>query len=81
MCRSKACWKVADGLQYPNGLVKGHDGLIYVPSSFVGGIDVFRHIRKQGFEKVYHIDTDYSLDNIYVDKNGGSLRGRISQWA
>ncbi|RYP53929.1 hypothetical protein DL768_001241 [Monosporascus sp. mg162] len=70
MCRRKACWKVAEGLRYPNGLAKGHDGLIYVPSSAVGSIDVFEHVPRQGFKKLHHIDTDYSLDNLSVDKNG-----------
>lgn len=30
------------GMRFPNGLVYGHDGLIYVPSVIDGGITVFQ---------------------------------------
>ena len=70
MCRTKACWKVATGLRYPNGLIQAPDGLIYVPSSMTGEIAVFEHVPREGFRRVALIKTNYSLDNISVDKNG-----------
>ncbi|ORY58393.1 uncharacterized protein BCR38DRAFT_377014 [Pseudomassariella vexata] len=69
-CDDTTCRTVVPGLKYPNGLVKGHDGLIYVPSASIGGIDVFEPLPDHGLKKIDHIDVDYSLDNLNVDASG-----------
>ena len=70
MCRTRACWKVATGLRFPNGLVRGADGLVYVPSSSTGVIEAFEHVPREGFRSVARIDTGYTVDNLSVDKKG-----------
>lgn len=79
MCRTRACWKVATGLRYPNGLVKGADGLVYVPSSSTGVIEAFEHVPRQGFQSVARIETGYAVDNLSVDKRGDLYAAVIPQ--
>ncbi|KAI1846291.1 hypothetical protein JX265_010878 [Neoarthrinium moseri] len=69
-CDDTTCKEVARGLKFPNGLAKGHDGLIYVPSSILGVIDVFEPQSNGNLTKVDQIDVGYSLDNLAVDSDG-----------
>ncbi|KAI1076983.1 hypothetical protein F5B20DRAFT_583722 [Whalleya microplaca] len=69
-CDAASCKTVLAGLKYPNGLVRGLDGLLYVPSSMVGGIDVYAPQADHSLTKVTHIDTEYSIDNLSVDAEG-----------
>ncbi|KAF2676882.1 calcium-dependent phosphotriesterase [Lentithecium fluviatile CBS 122367] len=58
-------------LKFPNGLVRGADGLIYVPSTIDGKVRVFR--LNSANELLQHIDTielRMPLDNLAVDANG-----------
>ncbi|KIV79805.1 hypothetical protein PV11_07350 [Exophiala sideris] len=64
------CKQVATGFKFPNGLHLGSDGLLYVPSAAVGGIDVFKPAADGSVEKVHHIDLDYPIDNLSEDANG-----------
>ncbi|KAF8849101.1 putative serum paraoxonase/arylesterase 2 [Acephala macrosclerotiorum] len=58
------------GLNFPNGLVKGRDGLIYVPSTRYGTVDVFSLGDDHVLMHVNEIHTGLPLDNLSVDKNG-----------
>ncbi|CAM1510669.1 Fc.00g010040.m01.CDS01 [Cosmosporella sp. VM-42] len=70
-CRNGAgCKKVAGGFKFPNGLTRGKDGLIYVPNSMIGTIDIFKVLSDSGLEKVDSIFAGYGLDNLSSDENG-----------
>ncbi|GKT89663.1 serum paraoxonase arylesterase [Colletotrichum tofieldiae] len=58
---SSGCKRVSERHRYPNGLVRGRDGLIYVPSAMAGGVQVY---------KVAEIPVPYSIDNLSVDGKG-----------
>jgi len=65
------CKKVAGGLKFPNGLLRGRDdGLLYVPSAFAGGIHVYREQTGGDVEKVGFIDIPYAIDNLSQDQDG-----------
>ncbi|KPM42136.1 hypothetical protein AK830_g4419 [Neonectria ditissima] len=68
--KATGCKPVAGGLNFPNGLVRGLDGLIYVPNSMVGTIDVFQVLPDNELNKIDSISVGFSLDNLSVDKNG-----------
>ncbi|KAH6888390.1 hypothetical protein B0T10DRAFT_488086 [Thelonectria olida] len=68
--KEHGCKSVAGGLKFPNGLVHGHDGLVYVPNSMIGTISVFRRLENNDIEKVEEIPVGYSIDNLSVDQNG-----------
>lgn len=69
-CDKASCRPVAGGLQFPNGLVHGHDGLVYVPNSMIGTISIFRRSDDNGLDKVDEIPVGYSIDNLSVDGDG-----------
>jgi arylesterase/paraoxonase len=54
----------------PNGLVKGRDGLIYVPDTGLGVIDVFSLGQDHKLTKIDRINVGMPIDNLSVDKNG-----------
>lgn len=65
------CKKVAGSLQFPNGPVLGHDGLLYVPSAFAGGIHVYSiNEHDHSLRKVDFIDIPYGMDNLSLDAEG-----------
>ncbi|KAK6079508.1 hypothetical protein SCUP234_05677 [Seiridium cupressi] len=76
-CEGSNCRQVARGFKMPNGLAKGLDGLIYVPSSMLGTIDVFQPQPNGDLVKVDSIDTGYSLDNLSVDQDGNIFAAAI----
>jgi arylesterase/paraoxonase len=58
------------GFGIPNGLVRGRDGLIYVPSTALGVIDVFSLGQDHLLTKIDTIKIGMPIDNLSVDKNG-----------
>ncbi|KAK1962016.1 calcium-dependent phosphotriesterase [Colletotrichum sublineola] len=68
---SSGCKRVSERHRYPNGLVRGLDGLIYVPSVMTGGIQVYRVLSEDdGLQKVAEIPVPYAIDNLSVDSKG-----------
>jgi hypothetical protein len=57
-------------LKYPNGLSKGTDGLVYVPSSADGTVKVFSLQHDNTLKLEHNIRTGIPLDNISPDANG-----------
>ncbi|KAL0936457.1 serum paraoxonase arylesterase [Colletotrichum truncatum] len=70
-CSASGCKRVYTNLKVPNGLVRGLDGLIYVPSALFGGVKVFR-VRpdNNGLVWVADIPVPYGIDNLSVDSKG-----------
>ncbi|KAL5352269.1 hypothetical protein ACLOAV_002216 [Pseudogymnoascus australis] len=66
---SNDCKIVVDGLSFPNGLVRGLDGLFYVPSSMSGRIGVYS-LSSAGLTKTDEIEVGMPIDNLSVDANG-----------
>lgn len=63
----------ASGFNVPNGLVRGQDGLIYVPSSVMGEIQIFSlttTTTPPHLNKVDSIQVPYPIDNLSVDEEG-----------
>jgi arylesterase / paraoxonase len=58
------------GFRVPNGLVRGLDGLIYVPSTVLGVVDVFSIGQDHMLTKIDTIKIGMPIDNLSVDKNG-----------
>lgn len=70
-CPPKGAYYLAShGYRYPNGLMRGQDGPIYVPSAVMGGITVLKPQEDGTLRKVHQIKIDYPLDNISQDGNG-----------
>ena len=69
---ARGCRIVADGLSFPNGLIRDpKNGYVYVPSAAKGGIDVYRTKRMDtGLDFVEHIDVPYPIDNLSQDNTG-----------
>ena len=70
-CSGSACFPATvDTLKFPNGLTRGKDGLIYVPSSVDGKVHVFELQSDKMLKKVDAIPVGMPLDNISPDLNG-----------
>ena len=68
---AKGCRIVAEGLAFPNGLLRDEkNGYVYVPSSGKGGIHVYKPLADASLEKVDFIDLPYPLDNLSQDSEG-----------
>nr|POF12987.1 serum paraoxonase/arylesterase 1 [Quercus suber] len=66
-----ACKKVAGGLSFPNGPVRDHDGLLYVPSALAGGIRVYSiDSHDHSLTPVGTVDLPYGMDNLAADAAG-----------
>lgn len=61
---------MVSGQKFPNGLVGDSNGLIYVPSSMLGGIDVYQPQPNGDLTKIDYINLYYGIDNLSVDSNG-----------
>lgn len=64
------CHAATSSLKFPNGLAKGKDGLIYVPSSTDGTVRVFELQSDKMLKQIDVIQTPMPLDNISPDANG-----------
>jgi hypothetical protein len=78
-CGPSLCHQITpNNLIQPNGLTRGHDGLIYVPSSATGIISVFSFKPFSGAPgsspsmatHVADIKVGMPMDNLSVDRNG-----------
>jgi hypothetical protein len=69
-CDQTTCNIAFSGLKLPNGLVVGHDGLIYVPSSVDGSVKIFNLSENHILVEVNKIKVPMPIDNLSVDKRG-----------
>ncbi|KAG9228325.1 hypothetical protein BJ875DRAFT_250164 [Amylocarpus encephaloides] len=60
----------SSGLNGPNGLVRGLDGLIYVPNTVGRKIQVLSLSEDHKLQNLYEIANLLPLDNLSVDENG-----------
>ena len=61
---------IRKNLKFPNGLAKGDDGLIYVPSSADGTVKVFALQPNKTLTQLHTIHVGMPLDNISPDARG-----------
>ncbi|KAF2998807.1 hypothetical protein E8E13_001436 [Curvularia kusanoi] len=61
---------IRKSLKFPNGLTRGHDGLIYVPSSVDGTVAVFALQPDGSLTRVHTVRVGMPLDNISPDARG-----------
>ena len=60
-----------NGFSFPNGIVRGHDGLFYVPNSFATNLTVLQlHTTNSSLTEVATIRVGLSVDNGAVDRDG-----------
>ncbi|KAG4420528.1 hypothetical protein IFR04_006348 [Cadophora malorum] len=80
-CHRNRCKIASSGInfKFPNGLVRGHEGLIYVPTTIDGSISVFTLTADHNLQQVNKIETGFPLDNLSVDKNGDIFAAAIPQ--
>ena len=78
--RSRCNVARSTGFNMPNGLIKGRDGLIYVPNTISAGeIQVFTLTEHKTLQLVDAIHVEYPVDNLSVDKNGDLWAGGLPQ--
>ena len=58
------------GFHYPNGLVKGQDGLYYIPSSWDGKIQIMELQSNRTLIEIATIRTGMPIDSLSVDEGG-----------
>ncbi|KAI6830533.1 hypothetical protein KC340_g10904 [Hortaea werneckii] len=80
---ARGCRTVADGLTFPNGLIRDpKNGYVYVPSSGKGGIHVYRTKRMDpGLDFVEHIPIPSPIDNLSQDSEGDIYIAALSDLA
>lgn len=54
----------------PNGLVRGSDGLIYVPNTFTGEIRIFSLNEHHALDQIDSIRNPLPVDNLSFDNHG-----------
>jgi dipeptidyl aminopeptidase/acylaminoacyl peptidase len=64
------CKRVDIGYRFPNGLALGKDGLLYVPSTISGNLQVYSIEPNKDIKKIHKIKVPYPLDNVSPDANG-----------
>ncbi|KAH8803297.1 hypothetical protein F5884DRAFT_805042 [Xylogone sp. PMI_703] len=70
-CDPKGCKIIKDkGFYNPNGIGVGHDGLVYVPNTVTGDLNIFTLNSSRQFEEVATVKTGYPLDNLHIERNG-----------
>jgi arylesterase/paraoxonase len=62
----------------PNGLVRAQDGIIYVPSTTGGTIDIFSIDQDHTFRKLDTLRT-LPIDNLSIDRNGDIYAAALPQ--
>jgi hypothetical protein len=60
----------SNSLPFANGLIRGHDGLIYVPFTAATFIGVYRIEPDGSLEEITRISVGMSVDNLSVDSLG-----------
>jgi len=79
-CNRNSCnIAYSSGFKFPNGLVKGRDGLIYVPNSLLPVIEVFSLSEDHLLHKVNSIKVPYPIDNMSVNENGDIYAAGLPQ--
>lgn len=80
-CHRNRCKISSSGFKFkfPNGLVRGPEGLIYVPESIDGTISVFTLTADHNLQLINTIQTGMPLDNLSVDSNGDIFAAGIPQ--
>ncbi|KAL2068057.1 hypothetical protein VTL71DRAFT_16155 [Oculimacula yallundae] len=80
-CHRNRCKNASPGLKMamPNGLVRGEDGLVYVPSTIDGSVTVFTLTAEHNLQQINKIETGLPLDNLSIDKNGDIIAAAIPQ--
>ncbi|KAH8679569.1 putative serum paraoxonase/arylesterase 2 [Tricladium varicosporioides] len=70
-CRRNRC-NIAHSsdFNFPNGLVVGRDGLIYVPNTLRNDVHVFSLQQNHSLKKVHTIKVPFPIDNLSVDSKG-----------
>ena len=63
----------------PNGLARGPDGLIYVPSTFSGEIRVYALNEHHTFDFITSIPVPYPIDNMSFDSKGDLFTANFPQ--
>ncbi|KAL2858623.1 calcium-dependent phosphotriesterase [Aspergillus pseudoustus] len=61
---------IAHGLRYANGVVQGHDGLIYISEFITGTISAYRFSSEGVIVFVDTINLRMPIDNLYIDSAG-----------
>jgi hypothetical protein len=64
------CKRVDIGYRFPNGLALGKDGLLYVPSTISGNLQVYSIEPNNDIKKIHTIKIPVALDNVSPDANG-----------
>lgn len=73
-----------DRFNLPNGIARGPDGLIYVPSTLTGEIRVFSLNEHHTLDQVDSIQNSLPIDNLSFDKHGDLFVAsfpRLYKWA
>lgn len=79
-CDRNGCKIAKDtGLVYPNGIVRGHDGLIYTPSALTGEVQVFSLDEQRRLVEVGSFKVPIPVDNLSVNKQGHLLAAGFPQ--
>jgi arylesterase / paraoxonase len=79
-CSKEGCKIAKDtGLTHPNGIVRGHDGFIYTPSSINGEIKVLSLDEHQDLTEIGSFKMPMPVDNLSVDKHGHMLAAGFPQ--
>lgn len=63
----------------PNGLARGPDGLIYVPSAISGEIRIFALNERKTIDQIDSFQTPSPIDNLSFDKHGDLFTASIPQ--
>ena len=71
-CPPKGVCHIAasSGFTFPNGLIRGKDGLFYIPSGFIDSIRVMALGPNNLLREVDVINLGMPVDNLSVDKSG-----------
>ncbi|PBP16484.1 putative serum paraoxonase/arylesterase [Diplocarpon rosae] len=64
-------------LFFPNGLARGRDGLIYIPSTISGSISVFSLTAELLLQHEATIETGIPIDNLSVDAEGDIIAAAL----
>jgi len=77
---------LSTGFNYPNGLIRGADNLIYVPTVMTGEIHVLSLVPPSAsssssglpsLKRLNVLQTGYPLDNLSLDKRTGDIYGAV----